>query len=386
MWIADEKATQLIRYHASVSTRGQVVVIGGGPVGLLAALERAKTHNDKVLVIEKREIATRSQVVALREEMSSFLLDLVETAKPNLTEDAYTEINALYVKHVRYEPRGGRVITFQLSVLESLLRKLAIAYDIKFELGTVLAVTQDKDVIYVKQETKEASNAPYKLAIDASGGYIQNYTATYENINLHPLHATFEFSPPPPSDDNDIWKELANGSPTTLEVSYELLDPKYSEVWPLERAPLTRVFPFRDAEGNHKVYIGSEIPYLSDGVEFIKWLLQQRFPTNPKINKLRIQQTSTFVINGLKYNKNAFDDTTATLKIGDAFFQPHYLTASGINNAYGELTDLQLVHATRLNHNLNRRRVTYYEKLTEVLMHPDRAGTLFFQACTQAIS
>ena len=86
-----------------------------------------------------------------------------------------------------------------------------------------------------------------------------------------------------------------------------------------------------------KVYIGTELPYLADGVEFVQWILQHH-----GINYVDVQQTSTFNINGLNYYEPGFDQATRTIKVGDSLYQPHYLTASGINNAYGELTDMQL--------------------------------------------
>ena len=124
-------------------------------------------------------------------------------------------------------------------------------------------------------------------------------------------------------------------------------------------------------------YIGTELPYLADGVEFVQWILQHH-----GINYVDVQQTSTFNINGLNYYEPGFDEATRTIKVGDSLYQPHYLTASGINNAYGELTDMQLQTNTEsLNRLLRVRRDDYYAK-DHMLDSPKSRRVLFQQLQT----
>lgn len=374
IWKSESMLLALQQFRG-IHFEGLVVVIGGGPVGLLAALERKKNHNENVLVIEKRSQATRSQVVALREEMSTFLLELVNGVKES---SDYTLINKLYNLHVRYNRFFGVIQTFQLAVLEKLLRELAKAYKISIKFGNVLAITPDKHVLYQPDSDSEnVVNQPYQLAIDASGGYLQQYDGEFNNPNLHPVHGTFEFEPP-----REVWDALTH-SPTMLEVSNDVFSSKYGKsVWPYNRASITRVFPFRDIEGVQKVYIGSEIPYFqSDDVSFVRWILEQYFIDKKIIlGELHIEQTSTFKIPSLKFNSTAWNKEISTLQIGDAFYQPHYLTASGINNAYGQLTDIQLLRTMSYwNESLSRRRDEYYKKVDEVLSNPSSANHLFFQ-------
>lgn len=372
MWVAE----RLLLEIESV-TRPLVVVLGGGPVGLLSALERKHSHNDRVLVIEKRKAPSRSQVVALREGMSIFLFQLMAEAKAKATSSpkAYESANILYNKKVRYEQKNGHMLTFQLVVLEQLLRILAEILKVTIEEGTVVAVCRGKELIYTKNKpdgSVDVMNKSYDFAIDASGGHLQNVpSGSFEHPNLHQRHGTFELKTSEP-----VWIQL-QAAPNMLEVALGEVKAEYPHTWGLDRAPITRVFPFVDLAGDHKVYIGTELPFLTDGVDFVKWVLQHR---GINVDDRRVIQTSTFFINDLKYYSPGFDQETDTFRVGDALYQPHYLTASGINNAYGELTDIQFKNSTdSLNDLLMRRRQEYYQHVAKMLKDPKEAGRLFFQ-------
>ena len=376
MWRAEERLLGLQTFRACPRDGTLVVVLGGGPVGLLSALERAHHHKDRVLVMEKRRTPSRSQVVALREEMATFLYNLMRDAKLASSPEKYESANRLYVKGVRYEQVRGRILTFQLTVLEHLLRILAEIFEVRFEEGTVMGVNEAKDMIYTRRlpdGAVEAITQPYDIAIDASGGNLQNVpSGTFRHPNLHPRHGKFELET-----SKEVWEQLGppRTAPNMLEVPFWQVYAKYGDTWGLKRRPITRVFPFVDLGGNRKVYVGTELPFFVDGVEFVQWILRHH-----GVNVLEVRQTSTFHVTGLRYYEPGFDDATGTLRVGDALYEPHYLTASGINNAYGELTDMQLQTKTEcLNELLVRRRDDYYKKVSEMLDGPEKAGKLFFQ-------
>lgn len=376
MWQAEAWMLALQKYRAPLSSQGGlIIVIGGGPVGLLSALERVHSHNNRVLVVEKRTQPSRSQVVALREEMATFLFELMEKAKTTASLDDYRTVNELYVKHVPYNARRGKIITFQLLVLETLLRGLARIFQIEIKEGDVLSISENQEMIYATEDG-EVHFQSYKFALDASGGRLQNKPAKeFKHDYLHPLHGTFELVTT-----DDAWKRLTR-APNMLEVALDTVRQRFSDSWTLDRRPITRVFPFRDIDGNSKVYIGTEIPHdepgtppYQQGLRFVGWLLQQN-----QVDVLDLTQTSAFRIDSLKYHDDAFDAETKTVKVGDAFFQPHYLTASGINNAYTQLTDLQFKDEDNLNESFANTRERYYKKIEKVLEDPRRAGSLFFQ-------
>ena len=193
--------------------------------------------------------------------------------------------------------------------------------------------------------------------------------------NMFADHGTFELI----VSDND-WERLKT-NPRQLEVERETMTLKYGSRWLVPRNPLTRVFPFEDAQGSKMVYIGTELPDACNDdcpSDFVKWLLLFLgvVPT-------RIENTSTFKLNSLRYKTQAYNKDKQVLSIGDSFFQPHYLTASGISNVYRQLTDLKLTginNPNELNEKLSNQRNTYFQKVQQMLINPNEAGPLFFQA------
>ena len=365
---------------------GPIVIVGSGPIGLFACLFlrlRRPDYTGRIVVLEKRsDEHTRVQVILIREPMASILEVIIQ----GLPRNDRGIVDRYYSRGVRYnEGKQNYMISFQIGVLQTMLEALARRMAIEF-INDASAIDVQDDAIWFASNGEHA-HIRCQLVIDTSGGgfAFQSedvvYDMLYESPMLHAPNATFHLH----TTDEEIWNRLAT-SPLFLQRNETFHNDKVGNPQVGERAPLTRVLPFRTEDGAKKdVYIGSEIPAGWQGREyyFMIQLLGKILGREPdQIGILEV--TSTFTIENLGARSKCITRKGNVLiqRIGDAYYQPHYLTGAGIKNAYEPLEILlrndnirqlsdQEIDAT--NNELLVNVQTYWRETLDPLLLPRRS-------------
>ena len=379
MWPSEHRLNFLFRYRSMVRPgAGPIVIIGSGPIGLFACLRlrlASKSRilagepnttawpDERIIILEKRsDEHTRHQVILIREPMATILEVIMQevimqAVPPN------DEIARYYSLGVRYNHgQPNYMISFQINVLQDLLQMAARSMDNITFINNAAAINVTNGGIGYVDSQGVLSLTPCQLAIDTSAGGFASlsedvtYDIYYEPPMLHKHNATFGLKLKTTA--TDLWRDMAT---TPLFLQRDLMFHKTimpsstqksivrrhvirSPDGSSERAPLTRVLPFRrnmdGTEAETEVYIGSEIPKWFKGREheFMVRLLEAIL--NKSIDEIgSLTLTSPFTIDSLKGRRSCITRKDGVLiqRIGDAYYQPHYLTGAGIKNAYEPL-------------------------------------------------
>ena len=316
---------------------GPIVIVGSGPIGLFACLLirlRRPDYRERLVVLERRS-PTRVQVILIREPMASILEVIIQGLAP---EDRRV-VDEHYSRGVRYnEGNENYMISFQIGVLQQMLELVSQRMAIEF-IKNASAIDVHNDAIGFASEG-ELVHIPCQLVIDASGGGFAfqsedvRYDMQYESPMLHAPNATFHLE----TKNEAIWDMLAT-TPLFLQKE-EIHDDKIGNPRIGYRAPLTRVLPFRrPGRMTTDVYIGSEIPNGWDPRDFMIQLLEKVLGRGADEIFNTLTVTSTFSIQNLGANSKCITrkGNVFIQRIGDALYEPHYLTGAGIKNAYEPL-------------------------------------------------
>lgn len=155
----------------SAKVKRDVVVVGGGPIGLLHALE-ARALGSRVTIVEKRR---------------SYVRNVWFDLGPETWFNTISHLRSMGVLHLSFEhvnqftddteSQGGKVITVRCKELETTLAKVAFIVGINFKFGTTFCSTDalesgtERLVAVVGQDCTSESleHLPYDLLVGADG-------------------------------------------------------------------------------------------------------------------------------------------------------------------------------------------------------------------------